>query len=611
MKRSPSLIAFAILVGLVVGCASGEKTEIEQKASPAKDSMTTLLPAKQSDGILPTAPADIIFMNARILTMSDSAPAADALAIQGNRITAVGSFDEIKILISDTTQVIDLQGKTLMPGFIDAHQHLFDDAVIAGYEPFENQHIAIENGITSVADMYVNDIVLKQLVAWGKDEMIRLRLHAYLVYDTNCGENLGGWWKNYQPGSVLAKNLTISGVKVFTDGGSCEAPAMSVEYLGGGYGELFLTQEELNAALREIQDAGFQAAIHALGDRSLEQVFNAFQAVLGDQPNTLRHRIEHNATIRPDLLAKYDERGALAIIFGKYPTCIRTAGAPQFKYILDESHGAWDWPYRQLLAANPLLKPAWHSDFLALEMSPIWHMWGMVTRKDIGADGTVCDPPDWLAENRLTIQQVLPMMTINAAYAINRESEIGSLESGKLADLVVLSENPLRVPEDAIKDIRVLMTMIDGVVEFCADETVCPENIKEKQADPSVHPEPTITASASQRDAPAALAFDGNIETVWNSGAEPEQWIQLDFGNDVEVKRIILTAAQYPEGKTVHQIWLGKDSNSLTLVHELSGFTVDKQVLMVNMESPVNARVMRIVTTTSPSWVAWREILVQ
>jgi len=99
-------------------------------------------------------------------------------------------------------------------------------------------------------------------------------------------------------------------------------------------------------------------------------------------------------------------------------------------------------------------------------MNPLYHAWAMATRRSISEDGSICEPPEWLKAGALNIEEVLPMMTINAAYAINRENEIGSLESDKLADLIILSDNPLEVPVDAIKDIQVLMTMIDGKVEY-------------------------------------------------------------------------------------------------------------------------------------------------
>ena len=104
------------------------------------------------------------------------------------------------------------------------------------------------------------------------------------------------------------------------------------------------------------------------------------------------------------------------------------------------------------------------------------HIHGFVTRRGWREDGTVCEPPAYAADDTLHVERVLPMMTIDAAYAVMREDEIGSLKAGKLADLIVLSADPLEVDPDAILDIQVWMTMVGGNVEYCASghEDVCP-----------------------------------------------------------------------------------------------------------------------------------------
>ena len=86
----------------------------------------------------------------------------------------------------------------------------------------------------------------------------------------------------------------------------------------------------------------------------------------------------------------------------------------------------------------------------------------------IAPDGvTICEPPDWLAETTITVQEGIQMMTTGAAFSIFREEEVGSLESGKFADLIVVSSHPLSVDPNDIKDIKVLLTMVGGKVEYC------------------------------------------------------------------------------------------------------------------------------------------------
>jgi predicted amidohydrolase YtcJ len=105
------------------------------------------------------------------------------------------------------------------------------------------------------------------------------------------------------------------------------------------------------------------------------------------------------------------------------------------------------------------------------------HLFSMVAPFEVDADGgTICDTPEWLAHKMLTVDQVLPMMTIEPAYALFRDQEVGSLRPGKLADLIILSGNPLTVGPAAIKDIQVRMTMVGGRVAYCAPgyEPLCP-----------------------------------------------------------------------------------------------------------------------------------------
>lgn len=616
MKKTLFPLLIILVISMIVSACSNSNEDESSVDSPDVEIPTASIEDprdnenEDSEGI--SEMADVVFTNGIVLSMASGDGVYQGIAIKGNRILVVGGSSEIEPYIAESTQVFDLGGQTLMPGFIDTHQHLFDDGVIEGYDPLPNQQVAIEAGITSIADMYVDENVLSQLESFSNAGDLRVRLNAYLVHTNNCGYVIGDWWKAYQPNQILGPNLQIGGIKIFTDGGSCGIPAMSVEYPGGGFGDLFFTEEDLTKTIREVDAAGFQAAIHALGDRSLEEVLNAIEETLGGGENRLRHRIEHNSTIRTETLARYNETGALPIIFGSYPTCIRTEGGGVYKYVLSSDYGEWEWPWRALIDANPGIKPAWHSDFLAFpDMSPLYHAWGMVTRKSIAEDGSICEPPDWLEAGALKIEEVLPMMTINAAYAINRENEIGSLEAGKLADLVILSDNPLEVPAEEIKDIQVLMTMINGKVEFCADPSICPNEITQEPSS-ELESSVTLSASTSLPESPPNLAMDGDIDTIWSSGQHPEQWIQIDLGTERQISRIHLFVAQYPGGDTTHQIWAGKFETDLSLVYEFRGYSADGHTLEFNPSEVLeNIRIIRIVTSESPSWIAWREIEVQ
>ncbi|MCI0552634.1 MAG: discoidin domain-containing protein, partial [Anaerolineae bacterium] len=118
-----------------------------------------------------------------------------------------------------------------------------------------------------------------------------------------------------------------------------------------------------------------------------------------------------------------------------------------------------------------------------------------------------------------------------------------------------------------------------------------------------------ITASSSLPTSPPSNAFDENPETLWNAGAGPEQWIQIDLGQPTTISAIRLIISQFPDGETVHQIWGSADANNLILLHEFKGFTQEPGTLEFNPPTLLTEiQFIKVVTTQSPSWVAWREI---
>jgi predicted amidohydrolase YtcJ len=414
---------------------------------------------------------EIVFFNGVVLTMDETAPQAQALALRGEKITAVGSNDELLAAAGTGAKQIDLQGAALMPGFVDAHTHLFNDAEqYFDMSLAEVQQVALENGITTIGDMYVDSRFLKEIQAF--EPALRLRTSLYLVMTDNCGKPQGDWYQEYPPTRNPGEMLRIGGVKIFTDGGTCKSPALSYELTEGeGLGDLFLEQEELNGMVREAQDAGYQVAIHAIGDRAVEQSQNAIAAALDGQPNSYRHRIEHNAVIRPEQLPRYGEIGIIPVLFGPYPLCEPFGPPPP------EAYRSWEWPWRALLDANPGLPVAWHGDdpFFG-RVRPLDDLYSLVTRNEVGTDGRICEAPAWQQQHTITAAEALRMMTTNAAHALFRDQEVGRLTPGYYADLIVLSTNPLTADPDSIPQMDVWLTMVGGRVAYCAagHTALCP-----------------------------------------------------------------------------------------------------------------------------------------
>jgi uncharacterized protein YceK len=121
-------------------------------------------------------------------------------------------------------------------------------------------------------------------------------------------------------------------------------------------------------------------------------------------------------------------------------------------------------------------------------------------------------------------------------------------------------------------------------------------------------PVKTMTASnTGAGNVTAANATDGDTKTQWSSGGPAPQWIQLDFGETTSVSKVRLDASQTPDGPTTHQIYGGPSPSQMELLGTLEGATKDNQWLELNTPAK-NVRYLKITTTKSPSWVAWREI---
>ena len=455
-----AVAAIAVAVAIAAGCVLAEPT-----------------PAPTLDG----PPPSLIFHGGRVITMEPDQPQAEAIAVRGDEIVAVGGSDRLLALAGPSTQVIDLQGRALLPGFIDAHNHLLSEAIRTGTPSLqEAQDYALRMGITAMADMSVERPILTALRDFNDSVGLRVRTSVYAPYNLNCGEVLGHWYAEFPPERDTDLMLRVPGVKVFTDGWTCDLlPAFSVELrdapdAAGSRGHLLLDRDELTRVLSELDEAGYQAAVHALGDRAVENALDAIEIVLAGAPNTLRHRIEHNMYVRPDLLPRYGEIGVVPVVWSSEACFIRNASYRDSEGRLTQRWGgpethAWTNPWRSFLDANPGLPVAFHSDMSWGDPGPIAHLFSFITRDEVFAnDLPLCEAPDWLAREAIGIEEALRLMTTGAAYALHMEERIGSLRPGKLADLVVLSGDPLAIDPESLLRTEVLLTMVGGRVEHCA-----------------------------------------------------------------------------------------------------------------------------------------------
>ncbi len=210
---------------------------------------------------------------------------------------------------------------------------------------------------------------------------------------------------------------------------------------------LVFSDEQLYDFVEKSHKAGFQVSIHAESERCIEQVLWAYEKVLEKYPRKdHRHRIEHYEV--PSI--KQIKRAArLGVVLAMQPTFIPSCEGPNLDYyraILGEERLKRANAFRSILDEEIIVSGG--SDTPVTRMNPL-----------LGIHYCVNHP---LIEQRIDIYEAIEMFTINGAKTGFEEDIKGSIEPGKLADFVVLSDDPYRIPKDKIKDINVEMTIVGG-----------------------------------------------------------------------------------------------------------------------------------------------------
>ncbi len=393
---------------------------------------------------------DIIIHNGQILTMEQSPAQVEAIALQGEYIVAVGSESDILTMASANTQFIDLEGRTLLPGFNDAHSHHIGDRSYVNQSSSEEViESLLSLGWTSISELFVNQERLDGLISLDQQDNLRIRVNAYLPLSWQF-ERFGDWYLTYQPGQEYSSKLRIGGVKIFMDSW----------YTNPLH---YFSQAELNSLVQQAHDDGFQIAIHSVVDNSTDIVLNALESALDGQSNQqYRHRIEHLVLLRNDQIQRIADLGILASF---QLTWINSdwMEAVSWPVLQNYSHLAGRW--RDILDAGiPSLGSTDYPWIFGTERSVMSVISSAVTR--VGELGLT--PSDWMLNQTINVEQALRLLTIDAAYGTFQENVKGSIKVGKFADLVILSDNPLTVPENTLAEIEVLMTMVGGIVEYTA-----------------------------------------------------------------------------------------------------------------------------------------------
>lgn len=623
LDRRTFLALSTLAVPAVLSACGVAPSPTSSQAGPASPG-TPLTP---SGAVPPTLPpqdaADWVFVGGAVLTM-EGGGRAEGIAIRGDRIAAVGTAADVLGRVGPGTRLVDLKGRAILPGFVDAHDHIAVPAgnLRADLDAVENEALSL--GITSRGEAAVRPADIGPILRWAATREPRIRTNLYLIHNDNCGQEQGGWYRDHPPTTDRHAKMRIAGVKIYGDGGSCGAPAVTFDYPGGiGKGDLYVEQGSLTSLLENLAEAGYQAVIHCLGDRSLDVIQRSIWDAIGSA-NPTRHRIDHNAVVRPDQLERYGELDLPLLVFGAFPACLYGGDTSQFKYLVPAEHKALEWPWRDLLDAARPGHVGWHGDAPIFTLDPIEHLASFVRRTQ-RIDQAVCQPPDWALAHRLDVGQALSLMTIGAAYALDREADVGSLAVGKLADLIVLDADPMAVPPERLRNLTVQLTLVGGAAEFIrpGSEELAPPPATEVPGEITPTPSAPVglvnvakgrvaTASRSEPGAPPSRAVDGitDGDQLWNAGADAPQWLEVDLGRAFPIAAVRLVVAQFPRGQTRHRV-IGRATRAGagTLLREFSGPTADMDVLGATFDPPIKAiRIIRVETLESPSFVAWREI---
>jgi len=536
------------------------------------------------------ASADSVVVNARIYTVNPQQPWAEALAVRGEKILAVGSAREIDRYRGPNTRVIDAQGRLVLPGFTDCHIHfmegslgllhvdlngaatvgeiqkrvsayavahpheewilgmgwtypvfapsgmpdrrILDEVVLDrpvlleaydGHTSWANSKALAMAGITrETADPHNGKIVrdekgeatgallesasglvskfapkptrAERLAALrkGLNEANRVgltRVHSaggdfewldlydelrhngvltvrqYIAYRLNPPELTPAAIEKAEQARRTYRDdwIAAGAVKTMLDGVvEAHTAAMLTPYSDDPTtsGKLFWDPAKYKEAIVELDRRGFQIFTHAIGDRAVRLALDAYErAQTKNGTKDARPRVEHIETITAADIPRFGSLGAIASFqpLHAYPDddtlkiWARNAGP-------DRAGRAWVW--HSIEATGGRL--AFGSDWPVVTLSPWPGVENALTRQT-----TEGDPPGgWLPKERISLEAAIKAYTLGAAIAGRREKTEGSLEAGKLADLIVLSQNLFEIPANQTGKTEVVLTMVGGRVVY-------------------------------------------------------------------------------------------------------------------------------------------------
>lgn len=535
-------------------------------------------------GSRPPLPQQQLFVNAHIITMDAELPRAEAMLLQRDRIVWLGSAADAERLFPEAVRH-DLAGKTVLPGFIDAHGHFpgsglsafaldlnsppigkvhnladikallrgaaqrqpgwligmgYDDSLLAerrhpnrddldavtADQPAFLMHVSGHMGVANSAALaaagidrntpdpqggrIVRDdlgeptgLLLETAAApvqalamdFGVADFFRMIDAAsadYLKAGVTTaqsggvdGKMLQGLWLasrlyrvpqrlevwplwqelgedlvsgRFSTDRFQSQRFHIGAIKIIADGsiqgytGFLSRPYHRPYEGDDAYrGFPLMSAEQLNAQVQRVQTAGYQLAIHGNGDAAIAMILDAIEAAqIGAPQSDRRHIIVHAQMARDDQLKRMRKLGVTPSFFSAHTYYW---GDRHRDIFMGPERAARMSPTQS--AERMGLRYTVHLDTPVVPMNPMLLLWSTVNR--VSSSGAQIG-----AEQRISVEEALRAMTIDAAWQIHREQELGSLAPEKLADFVVLDKNPLTVSPETLRDIQIRETYIGG-----------------------------------------------------------------------------------------------------------------------------------------------------
>jgi len=312
-------------------------------------------------------------------------------------------------------------------------------------------------GITAITDAWVMEPHLKAYRSLDQRHELSLRVTGSQWWERAEGlEQIEGFKKLRQ--EFTNGNLKATTVKIMQDGVMENyTAAMSEPYYveGNPTGIPMIDPEFMKEAVTALDAAGFQVHFHAIGDAAITQCLDAVEAAIIANGNShRRHHISHLQAINPKDLHRFRELGVVANfqpLWAFADSYINDLTLP----FIGEERGNWMYTIRSVINAGGMI--AFGSDWSVSTANPFPQIETAVTRTNADGEGETFMPHE-----TIDLATALAAFTINSAFVNGIEKETGSIEVGKLADLIVLDRNLFGIPAKEISDTKVLLTLLGG-----------------------------------------------------------------------------------------------------------------------------------------------------